>query len=397
MFINRELSQLKDANLFRQTMVLDPAEPGYVIFKGKLLVDLCSNDYLGLSRHPALIEASCRAAVDFGCGARASRLMSGTQKSHERLENAVALLKNSESAMIFGSGYLANAGIIPALCSRHDAVFSDRLNHASIMDGILLSRARLFRYRHNDLCHLEELLNEHRKKFRRAMIITESLFSMDGDIADIAGLIRCRDEHEAMLFIDEAHATGVFGQHGEGIVNHTQAKNIDVITGTFGKALGGYGAYAAISSLMKQYLVNRCRTFIFSTALPATVTEAALAAIEIVRTNSRPGEYLLDLSNKFRKRLMQETGISTCSQSQIIPVPAGSNQRALELQARLMRNGFFCRAIRPPTVPEGTARLRLSLTADHRLEQLEKFVKVTAEFIKNNHLVNADAKDHVTH
>ena len=384
MFINEEILKLNDAGLLRQTMMLDPDEPGYVIFKGKRLLDLCSNDYLGLSRHSALIEASCRAAAGYGCGARASRLMSGTQKPHERLEGAVASLKNSESAMIFGSGYLANTGIIPALCSRHDAVFSDRLNHASIMDGILLSRARLFRYRHNDIDHLEELLNEHRKKFRRALIITESLFSMDGDMADIAGLIRCRDEHEAMLFIDEAHATGVFGQHGEGIVSHVQTRKVDVITGTFGKAFGSYGAYAAISSRMKQYLVNKCRTFIFSTALPATVTEAALAAIEITRQNSRRRKYLLDLSAGFRKILIRETGISISSRSQIIPVPAGSNRRALELQVRLMQNGFFCRAIRPPTVPEGTARLRLSLTSDHRLEQLEKFINITADFLKTS-------------
>lgn len=382
MFIREEISKLKDADLFRQTMMLSPAEPGYVIYQGKRLLDLCSNDYLGLSRHPALVEACCRAAAGYGCGARASRLMSGTQEPHECLERAVAALKNSEAAMIFGSGYLANIGIIPALCGRHDVIFSDRLNHASIMDGILLSRARLFRYRHNDLRHLEKLLHEHRKNFRRALIITESLFSMDGDMANIAGLISYRDRHDTMLLIDEAHATGVFGQHGEGVINHGQAKKIDVITGTFGKALGVYGAYAAISSIMRQYLVNRCRTFIFSTALPATVTEAAIAAIKLAGQNSRPRKYLLDLSDKFRKRLVQETGISTCSRSQIIPVPAGSSRRALELQDRLVREGFFCRAVRPPTVPEGTARLRLSLTADHRLEQLEKLVKITANFFR---------------
>ncbi len=380
-FVPDELATLDRKGLLRTEHVIESADrPGYIICNGRRLLDLCSNDYLGLSHHPALSEASCRAADEYGCGAGASRLMSGSRKLHSKLEEAISRLKNSEAALILGSGYLANTGIIPALCSRHDAIFSDRLNHASIMDGILLSRASLFRYQHNDLEHLEELLEQQRKKFRRALIVSESLFSMDGDMADVEGLVEIKKRHRAMLLVDDAHATGVFGDHGEGAVTKELTPHVDVTVGTFGKALGSYGAFAALSSEMKQLLMNRCRTFIFSTALPPTVTAASL---EAVRHLGSKGKYLLDLSNKFRTLMREEGGIETESVSQIIPIIVGPNEQALLLQNILMEAGFFTKAIRPPTVPRGTSRVRLSLTANHTLEQLVPLVHITADFIKS--------------
>lgn len=383
-FIDTELSKMDQAGLRRHTDLLEPAsEPGYVMYRGRRLMDLCSNDYLGLSRSPELIEAACRAARKAGCSARASRLMSGTLKSHERLERLVAELKNTEAAMLLGSGYLANTGIIPALCTRHDALFSDRLNHASIMDGILLSRAALFRYRHNDLAHLQELLARHRSNFQKALIISESLFSMDGDLADIPALIELKEKYNAMLLIDDAHATGVFGSMGEGAVERHLAPHVDVITGTFGKALGSYGAYAAISHRMKEFLINRCRTFIFSTGLPPAVTEASTAALEHTGRDSSRREYLLELSARFRHILEEKTGVATCSQSQIVPVMVGSNRLALKLQEVLIDAGFFTKAIRPPSVPSGTARVRISITADHKWEALSRLADITGTFLKD--------------
>jgi 8-amino-7-oxononanoate synthase len=381
-FIDTELAKLEKSDLRRHTDLIEPDDrPGHVIYQGKRLMDLCSNDYLGLSHHPALIQASRRAASTGGCSATASRLMSGTRGFHERLERLVAELKNTEAALLLGSGYLANTGIIPALCGRHDAVFSDRLNHASIMDGIMLSRAALFRYRHNDFEHLEELLKMHRPSCRRALIVSESLFSMDGDMADIPKLVELKDSYDAMLLIDDAHATGVFGSHGEGAAERHLARHIDVITGTFGKALGSYGAYAAVSRSMKEFLVNRCRTFIFSTGLPPSVTAASIAAVEAVMQDNTRRKYLLELSSAFRKMLELQTGISTCSRSQIVPVMVGSNRLAVELQKELMHAGFFTKAIRPPTVPAGTARVRISLTADHTMQALAELAGTIRAFL----------------
>ncbi len=383
-FIRKELQGLREQGLFRRPHLLEPSEtPGYVIYNGRRLLDLCSNDYLGLSHSPELFQACCSASRKYGAGSGASRLMSGNRELHQSLEKEISALKNSEDALLLGSGYLANVGIIPALCTRHDAIFSDRLNHASIMDGILLSRATLFRYGHNDLEHLESMLQEHRRDFRRALVISESLFSMDGDMADVARLVEIKKRYDAMLLIDDAHATGVFGEHGEGAVGRELTPYVDVTVGTFGKALGSYGAFAAVSREMKEFLVNRCRTFIFSTALPPSVTAASLAAVKSISEDPSRGKYLLELSGKLRRLLLERAGIRTESVSQIIPIVAGSNSRAIELQDLLMDAGFFTKAVRPPTVPKGTARVRLSLTANHSIEQLMPLVELCAGFMNS--------------
>ena len=374
-FVNYELRVQNKTGLLRSLFPLEGLQRGVIKANGKTLVDFSSNDYLGLAGHPTLIEGAKKAMEKWGAGARASRLMSGDLEIHHRLESAIAALKGKEASLIFGSGYLANAGIIPALCGRDDVIYSDRLNHASIVDGVLLSRARFYRFRHNDLNHLEDLLKNHRSRYRKALIVVESVYSMDGDQAPVSGLLELRGRYGAMLMIDEAHATGVFGTKGEGIISQTGADAVDVILGTFGKALGGYGAFVAVSNRMKQFFLNRARTFIFSTALPPAVIGANLAAVKLLEEEPERRSRVCELASELRQALKEDLGLNTPSESQIVPVMVGDSQSALSLAESLRDAGFFVKAIRPPTVPEGTARIRLSVTANHGAGDLHRLLE----------------------
>ena len=374
-FINSELRFQNEAGLLRSLFPLVGSQRGVIKTNGKTLVDFSSNDYLGLADHPALIEGAKKAMEKWGTGARASRLMSGDLEIHHRLESAIAALKGKEAGLLFGSGYLANTGIIPALCGRNDVIYSDRLNHASIVDGVLLSRARFYRFRHNDLNHLEDLLKSHRSRYRRAMIVVESVYSMDGDQAPVSELLELRGRYGAMLMIDEAHATGVFGAKGEGIISQTGADAVDVILGTFGKALGGYGAFVAVSNQMRQFLLNRAKTFIFSTALPPAIIGANLAAVKLLEEEPERRNRVCELASELRRALREDLGLHTPSESQIVPVMVGDSQSALSLAESLRDAGFFVKAIRPPTVPEGTARIRLSVTANHSLKDVGQLLE----------------------
>jgi 8-amino-7-oxononanoate synthase len=380
-FINSELRFQKEAGLLRSLLPVEGLQGGVIKTKGKPLIDFSSNDYLGMAGHPALIDGAKRAMEKWGAGARASRLMSGDMEIHHCLESAIAVLKGKEAALLFGSGYLANIGIIPALCGRNDVIYSDRLNHASIVDGILLSKARFFRFRHNDLNHLEELLKSHRSRYRRALIVIESLYSMNGDLAPVPELLELKGRYGTILMIDEAHATGVFGPKGEGIIDRTEAEAVDVIMGTFGKALGGYGAFVAMSNQIKRFLLNRARTFMFSTALPPAVIGANLAAVKLLEEEPERRERVCELATKLRKTLKEDMGINTTSESQIVPIIVGESIDALKLAERLLDAGLFVRAIRPPTVPEGTARIRLSLTANHSLEDVSQLLEALSSGI----------------
>ncbi len=374
-FIDSELRFQNETGLLRSLFPLEGSQRGVIKTNGKPLVDFSSNDYLGLADHPALIEGAKKAMEKWGMGARASRLMSGDLEIHHRLESAIAALKGKEASLLFGSGYLANTGIIPSLCGRNDVIYSDRLNHASIVDGILLSRARFYRFRHNDLNHLEDLLKNHRSRYRRALIVVESVYSMDGDQVPISELLELRGRYGAMLMIDEAHAIGVFGTKGEGIISQTGADAVDVILGTFGKALGGYGAFVAVSNRMKQFLLNRARTFIFSTALPPAVIGANLAAVKLLEEEPERRSRVCELASELRQALKEDLGLNTPSESQIVPVMVGDSQSALSLAESLWDAGFFVKAIRPPTVPEGTARIRLSVTANHSLKDVRQLLE----------------------
>jgi glycine C-acetyltransferase/8-amino-7-oxononanoate synthase len=332
--------------------------------------DFSSNDYLALTTHPALIDAG-RAALELhGAGAGAARLMSGDLHLFHRLEEAIAAFKNQEDALLFGSGYLANIGVIPALVGRGDTIFSDRLNHASIYDGCRLAGAKLVRFRHNDPAHLEECLKKSRGP-GRGLIIVESLYSMDGDRCPLAAIVQLKVRYDCLLMVDEAHATGVFGPGGGGIIQADGLeKEVDIAMGTFGKALGSYGAYVAGSASLKKYLVNRARSFIYSTGLPPAVAAASLAAVKLVGKTPELRRQLLANSAYF-KECLQDAGLEgRPGPSQIVPVLVGPSQQALKIAAAFRAGGVFVTAVRPPTVPEGSARLRFSVTLHQSRREL---------------------------
>ena len=312
-----------------------PEKSGRIRVDEKEYVNLSSNDYLGLSMHEALARAA-REALERTAGASASRLMTGTTDLHHKLEGKIARFKGKPSALVFNSGYQANVGMISALCGKEDAIFSDRLNHASIIDGIRLSGAKLFRFRHNDVEHLEKLLRKERGSFREAMIITETVFSMDGDLAPLEKIVKLKKEHDCLLMVDEAHATGVFGASGSGLAEETSTTGeIDIIMGTFSKALGSFGSYVATSNDIKDYLINTCRSFIYSTALPPAVIAANLASLEVVKNEPERRITLLE-NARYLCGGLNEKGFDVKGDSQILPIILGDNERALKV-SRLLK------------------------------------------------------------
>jgi glycine C-acetyltransferase/8-amino-7-oxononanoate synthase len=330
---------------------------------------LCSNNYLGLADHPRVRHAAAEAAERFGAGAGASRLISGTMALHRKLERRLAAFERTAAALVFGSGYLANLGTVAALAHRGDVVFSDELNHASIVDGCRLSRAETFIYRHRDIEHLGWGLQ--RAGRRSALIVTDTVFSMDGDVAPLAELVALARRHRCLLMVDEAHATGTLGPGGRGAAAEAGVEGeIDVMVGTLGKSLGGYGAYVCASSEICELLVNAARTFIFSTGLPPPAVGAALAALEILV--ERPA--LVDRVRANAATIRGELaalGLDTgASRTQVMPIVVGDARRAMALSERCLERGVFAPAIRPPTVPPGTSRLRVSVMATHRPEEL---------------------------
>jgi len=361
------LLSLERRGLVREERVRsEPSDPGIVMVDGRPLVNLSSNDYLGLSRHPKVVEAACEAAAAWGSGSGASRMISGSSVLHGRLEEKLAAFTGQAAALVFGSGYLANAGILPALTSDEDVILSDRLNHASIVDGCRLSRARVRIYEHCDAAMVRSILVDERQSPGRKIVVTESTFSMDGDEAPLDELSALALEHGALLVVDEAHSMGVKGKDGRGLSPALAGeKRPDVVVGTFGKALGAYGAFAAASSEIRSLLVSRCRTMIYSTALPPPVIAAADAALDIVR-----GDEGLELRGRLWEncRLLKEAMVAAgmrepAARGPIFLLPAEDARHAVELERRFMSEGIFIRAIRYPTVPEGKERLRLAVNA----------------------------------
>ncbi|MCF7908064.1 MAG: 8-amino-7-oxononanoate synthase [Candidatus Omnitrophica bacterium] len=364
----------KDNNLLR---TLSPASlrlKGTIWIDSREYVDFSSNDYLGLSSHPKLKVASKKALDQFGTGSSASRLLSGDLEIFHQLEERLAVFKGKPAALVFNSGYQANLGIVSALWGRGDVIFSDRLSHASIIDGISLSGAKLFRFQHNDLDHLKMLLKKERNKFKAAAIITETVFSMDGDKANISEIVILKDKYNCKLMVDEAHATGIFGQNGSGLVEeYNLADRVDLIMGTFSKALGSFGAYLACSEKVKQYLINKCRSFIYSTALPASVIASNLASLDLVATEPFRRKTLLDNADYFYNQLKKQ-GLELRGASQIIPWIVGDSQRSVKISQELKSRGYWVLPIRPPTVPKNEARLRFSLTSEHKKQILDKLI-----------------------
>lgn len=371
--IKKALEERKKDGLLRVLRTAEHSGPGMIRVDGREYVDLSSNDYLGLASHPDVLRAA-REVSSTVFGAGASRLMTGTGKLHAALEEKVAAFKGKPAALVFNSGYQANVGVISALMTREDVIFSDRLNHASIVDGIKLSGAKLVRFRHNDIAHLQELLKAQRGGYKSAMVITETVFSMDGDIAPVKDMIRLKKEHGCILMVDEAHATGVFGETGAGTVEDLGISDeVDIILGTFSKALGSFGAYVAVSRDMRDYLVNTCRSFIYSTALPHSVIAANMAALDLVKGEKHRRHELLG-NAAFLRKTLREKGFEVRGESQIIPVIIGDNHKTVRLSDALKEKGYWTTPVRPPTVPLGEARLRISLSFDHGRDVLERFV-----------------------
>jgi 8-amino-7-oxononanoate synthase len=371
--IQQELEQIRERGLYRSTRLITGNQDSRVEMDGRDVLLLCSNNYLGLAACPELIQASVEATERYGTSSGASRLVSGTMALHEQLEAELAAFKGSQAALIFNSGYAANTGIIAALVGRGDVIFSDRLNHASIIDGALLSSARLIRYPHNDVTALEALL-ERQRGSGRALIVTDAVFSMDGDIAPLRRLVELKKAHRALLMVDDAHGSGVLGEQGSGTAELLGvAGDVDVLMGTFGKALGSFGAYAAVTTELRELLVNRARSFIFSTSLPPAVLGASLAALKIVRSPAGKSlrESLARNAERFRTLLCAAGFRLPPGATQIIPVLTGDAETTMRFSGLLLEQGIFAQGIRPPTVPAGACRLRCTVMATHAGSDLE--------------------------
>jgi 8-amino-7-oxononanoate synthase len=373
--VAERLEELRDRGLHRRLRLISGPQGPRVTLDGRPVLLLCSNNYLGLADHPRVRGAAAEAAMRWGTGAGASRLISGNMHPHRQLEERLAAFKGYESALLFGSGYLANTGTIAALADRGEVIFSDELNHASIIDGCRLSRAETFVYRHGDVEHLAWGLHE--AKGRAALIVTDGVFSMDGDLAPLEELAPLARDHGCRLMVDEAHATGAVGPGGRGSVAAAGLSGeVDVVVGTLGKALGSYGAYACADRELTDYLLNTARSFIFSTAPPPPSVAASLAALELLESHPHRVERLAQNAATLRTALAAEGLAVGGSSTQIVPVEVGDTARAMELCERVLERGVFAQGIRPPTVPEGRSRLRLTVMATHRAGELERAAKL---------------------
>ncbi len=380
--IAAQLDELRERGLHRKLRLISGPQGARVLLDGKPVLLLCSNNYLGLADHPRVREAAADAAMRWGAGAGASRLVSGNMTIHRRLEEQLAGFKRSEACVLFGSGYLANAGTIAALAQEGDVVFSDDLNHASIVDGCRLAGAQTFVYQHCDPDHLEWGLRE--AGGRGSLIVTDSVFSMDGDIAPLEEIVELAERYDARVMVDEAHATGCMGPGGAGAVADAGLEDeVDVRVGTLGKAFGSYGAYVCCDSVIADYLVNRARTLIFSTALPPPAVAGALAALEILREQPDRVDRLRRNAQVLRDALDAAGADPGPSESHIIPLVVGDAVEAMSACERALGRGVFAQAIRPPTVPDGTSRLRLAVMASHTRSELRAAAGVLANALQS--------------
>ena len=386
--IEARLDELKALGLHHRTRLVSGPQGPHVLLDGKPVLLLCSSNYLGLADHPRVREAAADAAMRWGVGAGASRLVSGTMTIHRRLEDRLAAFTGRQSALLFGSGYLADTGTVAALARPGDVVFSDALNHASLVDGCRLSRADVFVYDHGDVEHLEWGIRE--AEGRGTLIVTDSVFSMDGDLAPLAEIVELAQRHGLRTVVDDAHGTGALGPGGRGALAEAGLEDqVDVIVGTLGKALGSYGAFVACDHQMTRYLLNAARTFIFSTALPPPAVAGALAALDLLEEKPRRVAKLAANAAALRAALVREGFDVGDSCTQIVPLVVGDAELAVRMCDAALTRGVFAQAVRPPTVPAMTARLRLAVMATHREEEL---VEATAHPGSGRALVRDRAK-----
>jgi 8-amino-7-oxononanoate synthase len=376
--VSERLSALRAAGLERRLREVGGPQGPRVLLDGKEVLLLCSNNYLGLATHPDVREAAAKAAIRWGAGAGASRLISGSMTVHRRLEERLAAFKGKEAALLFGSGYLANSGTISALARRGEVVCSDELNHASIIDGCRLAGAETFVYDHSDLEHLAWGLE--RSRGRASLIVTDGVFSMDGDVAPLEGLVELARRHDCRLLVDEAHGTGALGPGGRGAVAAAGLEDeVDLVVGTLGKALGGYGAYVCCDAELRELLVNVARPFVFSTALPPPVVAAAYAALAELEARPERVDRLAANAALIRSELAGHGFDVEPEGTQIVPVVVGEAEAATALCDAALERGVFAQAIRPPTVPDGTSRLRLTVMATHRERELVRGAEAIAD------------------
>jgi 8-amino-7-oxononanoate synthase len=382
------LEKLQAEGRLRKLKPLSGRNGCHIIFNDRNLLNLTSNDYLGLAGDKFLHKKFYATMSDdnllnnFGLGSASSRLLTGDSENAHFLETTLRKTYKKEACLLFNSGYHANIGILPALLGKKDLILSDKLNHASIMDGMRLSLAQHKRYRHCDYEHLAELLVKYRKKFHRVIIVTESVFSMDGDVADLTQLVNLKNEHDCMLYVDEAHSIGLYGLQGLGMAEEQeQLEEIDFLVGTFGKALASVGAFVLCSSILREYLINHSRSLIFTTALPPVVLNwNHFIFKEMLHYNDRRIG-LKEISAKLRQNLIQNN-LQTDGSTNIVPVMLGNDNLAVALAEAMQERGYLIFPVRPPAVPEGTARFRLSLTADMAWTDIEGVAAETAELLQ---------------
>ena len=360
-----ELARLRTEHLYRSRAVVDGPQGVEIVVDGARYLSFCSNDYLGLANHPRVIAALKEGAERYGAGSGASHLVTGHQRPHHALEEALAAFTGRPRALLFSSGYLTNLGTVAALAGRGDLLWEDRLNHASLLDAGLLSGARLRRYSHGDTAALLYRLGE--TTGRHAMIVTDGVFSMDGDLAPLPQLAEIAQRHEAWLMVDDAHGLGVLGAGGRGTLEHfaLNDKAVPILIGTLGKAFGTFGAFVAGDADLIEYLIQRARSYIYTTALPPAVAHATLASLRLLENEGWRREHLHNLIARFRHGAEQLGMQLLPSATPIQPLLVGSAERALALSSALRQSGIYVGAIRPPTVPRGTARLRITLSAAH--------------------------------
>lgn len=372
-FIEQELDNRKSKDHLRTLRPLNPLSAVEVNIEGRTMINFCSNDYLGLSKHPSLVERSIKFTERYGAGSTGSRLICGTYKCFCEVEEKLAELKGAESALIMNSGFQANVSLLPALTDSDSLILSDSLNHRSIIDGSLLSRCTVMRFSHNDLGELRALLEENRRRYERILIVTESVFSVDGDKSNIDALVELANRFHTLLYIDDAHATGVLGQRGMGL---TCGKDVDLAMGTFGKALGSFGSYIACPKKIRDYFINCCSGFIYTTAPPPSVVGAIDAALDLIPNMEEERRELRHKAEYLRSSLTQMGWNTGNSCTQIIPVIIGSEQDTLVFSSWLEKNNIMATPLRPPTVGGGLSRIRLTVSVMHTQEQLEYLIDV---------------------
>ncbi|MGZ8227163.1 MAG: 8-amino-7-oxononanoate synthase [Methylococcaceae bacterium] len=375
------LETLKQQNLYRSRRIIDSPQGIHLQLNGKRVINFCSNDYLGLANHPAVVQAFRNAADNYGVGSGSAHLICGHSSAHHALEEELAAFTGRERALLFSTGYMANVGVINALVGRGDTVFEDRLNHASLLDGGLSSGAKFKRYAHADAAHLNTLLAQ---ATGNKLIVTDGVFSMDGDFAPLPALAQTAKNHNAWLMVDDAHGLGVIGPQGGGLLEYygLGQDDVQVLMGTLGKGFGTFGAFVAGSEVLIETLIQSARTYIYTTALPPAIAEATRASLHIIMTESWRRDKLNALVTRFRSGAEQLGLRLTPSSSPIQPILVGESDRAVAISQTLLNDGFLISAIRPPTVPPGSARLRVTFSALHEEQHIDQLLKALSKITK---------------